>query len=560
MILAVLVPRIEVAVAQDDATPTPLGGNETPTSEPSPTPTGTAAPANLQLTVTAQLGADGDVDGDSVAEPGDTITYTIQIQNGGDAAVGPVEVTLLYDATFIGATTPRTPGGQLDAGVAAWVIEELRPGEAQTFVLDATLNRRFPSGRTLVQATAVARINATEVARSGPAPIEVSGPNVRIVDVAKELVTDTASNGRIDPGDTVRFTIAYSNTGGGPSQDMTIVADFPESLTTVIASYPNNAEITEDGRLIWLLGSVPAGTDRLTVEFAVTLVDVFPAGLTTYDVSLILRSGTTTIEQRTESITITGPSLLITPRVELVADSDADGLVDPGDTVQTTLQVANVGDEAATNVVVTLLYPTDQFETVLRGTGTDDPATGNVTWNLAELGSEEDQLLTFQTRVRVLPTGLGSLQISVTVSSSQTGLTRQDVVFPVDIPLATATPGAAATPSISETRPAQGQGILGSYGVAFLIGAFLIMSMLSIIYVASRVLPGTAEERAEIDTLEERTDHRRMVRELVEGIVLTAILFSVMILGLQNALDQDSVNSIIAGIVGYVAGRVASSR
>jgi hypothetical protein len=33
-----------------------------------------------------------------------------------------------------------------------------------------------------------------------------------------------------------------------------------------------------------------------------------------------------------------------------------------------------------------------------------------------------------------------------------------------------------------------------------------------------------------------------------------------MILGLQNALDQNSVNSIIAGIVGYVGGRVASSR
>jgi hypothetical protein len=83
---------------------------------------------------------------------------------------------------------------------------------------------------------------------------------------------------------------------------------------------------------------------------------------------------------------------------------------------------------------------------------------------------------------------------------------------------------------------------------------------LSIVYVASRVLPGTAEEREELDTVEERADHRRMVRELMEGIILTAILFSVMILGLQNALDQNSVNSIIAGIVGYVAGRVASSR
>jgi hypothetical protein len=132
--------------------------------------------------------------------------------------------------------------------------------------------------------------------------------------------------------------------------------------------------------------------------------------------------------------------------------------------------------------------------------------------------------------------------------------------LPADSPALTATAGPTGTPSIQETRPAQGQGILGSYAIALLIGIFLMLSLLSIVYVASRVLPGTPEERESLDSVEERADHRRMVRELMEGIILTAILFSVMILGLQNALDQDSVNSIIAGIVGYVAGRVASSR
>jgi hypothetical protein len=83
--------------------------------------------------------------------------------------------------------------------------------------------------------------------------------------------------------------------------------------------------------------------------------------------------------------------------------------------------------------------------------------------------------------------------------------------------------------------------------------------LLAIVFVASRVLPGSREEREEQDE-EDRASQRRLVRELIEGVIITAILFSVMVMGLQNALDQDSVNSIIAGIVGYVAGRVASQK
>jgi hypothetical protein len=150
--------------------------------------------------------------------------------------------------------------------------------------------------------------------------------------------------------------------------------------------------------------------------------------------------------------------------------------------------------------------------------------------------------------------------MSTVVTSDQTGESRLEVLVALNAPPLTPTPGPTATPSIQQTRPAQGQGILGAYAIALLIGSFLVLSLLSIVYVASRVLPGTVEERETLDTEEERADNRRLVRELLEGVILTAILFSVMILGLQNALDQNSVNSIIAGIVGYVGGRVASSR
>jgi hypothetical protein len=144
----------------------------------------------------------------------------------------------------------------------------------------------------------------------------------------------------------------------------------------------------------------------------------------------------------------------------------------------------------------------------------------------------------------------------MTIASDQTKIVSNQTQITTTKPESEISP----TPYSSEVRPAQGQGLLSSTAVAVLVGTFLFVSLLALVYVASRVLPNTPEEREALDTEEERTANRRLVRELVEGIILTAILFSVMVLGLQNALDRNSINSIIAGIVGYVAGRVASQK
>ena len=49
-----------------------------------------------------------------------------------------------------------------------------------------------------------------------------------------------------------------------------------------------------------------------------------------------------------------------------------------------------------------------------------------------------------------------------------------------------------------------------------------------------------------------------MFRNTSEILLLLIVLFSVIIMGVQNAIDRESINAIIGGIVGYVAGRVTS--
>lgn len=551
--LNLIFPGKGIAEAQDDPTPTVA------TEEPTATATQTPAPS-IRLEVTAELAPEGDVDKDGVADPGDVIVYAVTATNAGEETVGPFEVSLLFDSAFIGGTTPITRSAQLDAGNVSWTVTELAAGESETFEVSAALNRRFPAGRTLVQAAAVARINSTEIARQAAPVIEVQGPNVRITESSFEVITDVAGNAQVDPGDTVRFTLSYANLGGGASQDFAVVVDYPDALTRTLVSVPEEAQESE-GELRWQVASLPPTGEIQTIQFTVQLSETFPPGVTTYDLVVSLRGATATLDQQTLSVPISGVSLLITSRAEFQTDADGDNLADVGDIINFTIQVANVGTEPATNANVRLSFEPPLLEIVgFDETGVADPAGGAISWTLPTVDVGGTSELSFTARVRALPQGVDSIQMNVVTTSDQTVAFEREILLAVDVPPVVPTAGPTGTPSIQESRPAQGQGILGSYSIAFLIGGFLLLSLLSIVYVASRILPGTPEERSEMDTLEERADHRRLVRELMEGIILTAILFSVMILGLQNALDQDSVNSIIAGIVGYVAGRVASAR
>ncbi len=552
-LLNLVVPTSRVAEAQDDPTPTPEATQEPTVVEPTPLPT-------LELSLARELLPDGDVDGDGLVDPGDTVTFTINLANGGAVASGPIDVILEYDAAFAGAVTVVTPGGQPDTGRVTWSIVRLGPGESTAFSAAVALNRRFPPGRSQIQAAASVQAGSAQLARVAATPIEVIGPVLRITDIAFELVTDVGITGRIDPGDTVRFLIGYANSGGGPSSDVAIVADYPDNLTGALVSVPEGAQ-DQEGKLTWLLGSVPADGEVRTLQYTTVFAPAFPPGVTTYDLVVTISDGTSAIDTRTVSVPVAGPSLLVEPTFEFLLDGDADGLIDAGDQLRITLTLRNLGTEVAQNVSLRVSYDPTVAEVISSsegGTLADDTAA--LEWTIPAVEADGSALVTFEVRILPIPANTSGLTIAARASGGQFSTVVREMTIPADAPTPTPELQPTGTPSISESRPAQGQGILGPYAIAMLIGGFLLLSLLAIMFVASRVLPGTAAEREAADTLEERADHRRLVRELLEGVILTAILFSVMILGLQNALDQDSVNSIIAGIVGYVAGRVASSR
>lgn len=552
-----------VAFAQDDLpTPTPAveetteegeEGEPTATPAPSPTPLPTPRPS-IRLQGLSSIAPDGDLDENNRLSPGDRVEYTVRLSNGGPSNTGLVDVVVTLDESLIGNIEQVSNGGLVDGGQVVWTFENIANGEQLELTFTAALRRTFPPGITRVTGSVVVRAQNVQLAQANVASIEVVGPSLRFGEEAVELINDLNENSAIDPGDTIRFTLNYQNTGGGPSQEASVVANIPEDTTANIINNPDAAQVTDQG-LTWLIGSVPANEAEVrSVRFSVELTEPFPAGATSYDVPIEIRGANNVLDSRVIAVPISGPVLAVAPRFELITDGNNDGLIDPGDTIQVAISYENVGTEPATQVSIVSTFPQNRLDTLLvenNGVTTQGASQVEIAWPSIDVPQGTADELVFQARVASLEPGTETLNIGIQVNSPQVATTTRQLAIPVVAPAAE-----GEVNTITESRPPQGTGILSGTSVAVLIGGFLTFSMLSIAYVASRVLPSTTEER-DTENEEIRASHRRMVRELIEGVILTAILFSVMILGLQNALDQDSVNSIIAGIVGYVAGRVA---
>jgi hypothetical protein len=542
--------------AQDEGEETPV-----PTETPLPTETMTPTPLpTLELSAVTELAPGGDLNGNGVANPGDTIQYSLMLANAGEPS-GPVEVVVTFDKSFVSGISAISEGGSADEGQVHWDLDGVGTGDVLDLSFQVSLKRLFPPGRTQVTGAALVRSGAVEIARTGIPAYEVDGPNLKVVGVDQEMITDANSNGRIDPGDTVRFTISYQNSGGGPSQEATIVAAYPVDFTREIASNPDNGTLG-DGTLSWFVGSVPADEEVKTVQFSVALGDEFPAGTSTYDLGVTINGTSGVLDQSIANVKVSGPNLTTAASYEFLVDQSGDGMLDAGDQLAVTIEYENIGTDAASNVILTASYNASilAVSNILAG-GVQDAEAGTITWTLPTLDAGVSGAVTFNVDVLDLPLGTQLVRIGVEIASDMTAPPGIQLDLPVEVPTPTVEPSPTPEPLYSEVKPAQGSGILSGGAVAMLVGAFLFLSLLSLVFVASRVLPGSSEERAEmLDTEEEQAAHRRMVRELIEGVVLTAILFTVMVLGLQNALDQDSVNSIIAGIVGYVAGRVSSQK
>ncbi|HYR28970.1 MAG TPA: IPTL-CTERM sorting domain-containing protein, partial [Thermoanaerobaculia bacterium] len=325
-----------------------------------------------------------DADNDGLAEPGDTLRYTVVISNTGPGAGSPVafndtpgaNTTLIAGSVTTSSGTVTTGNGGGDTAVAVNAGNVPASGSV-TITFDVTIATPVPPGVTSVsnQGT-VSGGNFTSIPTDDPAAGGAADPTVTtltitpIVTATKTdaLLVDADGDGLAEPGDTLRYTIAIANGGNGAATAVTF-SDTPDPNTALVAGSvtTTTGSVTTgngggDTTVAVNAGTIPAAAS-VTIAFDVTIDTPIPAGVTSVSNQGTV-SGSNFTSLPTDDPAAGGAAdptvttLTLTPAVTamktdaLLLDGDSDGLAEPGDTIRYTIVIANGGNGAATAVTL----------------------------------------------------------------------------------------------------------------------------------------------------------------------------------------------------------------
>ncbi len=230
------------------------------------------APAAPKTTVAAapKLAVSKTVD-KTTAAPGATVTYTITYDNTGNADATGVTLKDTLPAHLASVTASN--GGTVGAGTVSWSLGTVAAGTHGTLTLTAVLDSVFPVGTTTLTNTAVVTSpdEPTCTTCTVPNPPQTTVTAAPLLNVTKSVDKTTAN-----PGDTVTYTIGYSNVGNAAAAGVTLGDVLPAHTTFVSAS---NGGTNSSGTVSWTIGAVAPGAAG-SVTVVAKLDAVFPSGTT----------------------------------------------------------------------------------------------------------------------------------------------------------------------------------------------------------------------------------------------------------------------------------------
>lgn len=305
-------------------------------------------------------------DGGVSINAGAEVAYTLAYSNTGNRnATGVViKETVPEQTTFAAAASLPTvwscPDGSIAGTVCTTTIGGLVTGQSGAVTFVVRSNSPLPAGLAAIQN--LARISDDGVNGDDPTPQDNVATDTTPVNAAPDLrITKDDGNATTRPGATTLYTLTYTNDG---TQDATGV-----TLTEVVPNYTRFS--AADSTPGWLctpttaagstcsisVGSLAAGTSGV-VRFGVLVDNAVPAGLVEIvnqaQVSDDGRNGADPTPQN-NSASDTTP-LLAAP--DLAIGKDDSGItVQPGGLIVYRLDYNNVGNQAATGVVITEVVP-----------------------------------------------------------------------------------------------------------------------------------------------------------------------------------------------------------
>lgn len=407
--------RVRAGVA--DQTPLPnqatVRALELPTGEPSDDPaTGpNNDPTVIRVSAPRLVLSKAYTDGDGLPTvPGDTITYTLGLQNLGSAPATNVSIQDPLPPGLLGIVLGN--GGTLTGQQASWTVGNLGAGARVDLTVTAQVD---PALDGMAVLTNRATVRATEV----PVPVESDDPATAAVDatiirlagrpslVGSTLVIDGAPT-EVRPRDPIRFTITILNSGNSPANGVSVDATLDGSIATPVVEDGGNLagpQARWDASGTMTLARL-APNARVVLHFRGTVASPLPDGIT-------ISQGGNARAVNADAVTLGPATVRVNSKPRFTASAlevtDANsGEVEPGDLLTWRLSVLNDGTTVGRNVRVSLPVPAStryvQGTATVRGVPVPDVAGESALTTSVTLGDVEAgqaTVVTMQVRVAV---------------------------------------------------------------------------------------------------------------------------------------------------------------
>lgn len=278
----------------------------------------------------------------TTAKAGETLTYKLNYTNvGTDIATGirlvdilPAEVT--YNSATAGGTVTTVTG----VDEIVWNLGSLAAGASGSVSAQVTINTPIADGTVLHNS---ASITSTEVIQAVTDVVDTTVSSAPQLKISKGVSKANALD-----GDTLEYTITYSNTGTDVATDVSIQDHLPNDVTFVQAS---GGGVFSGGVVLWNLGDINPGTTH-SVTIKATVNPLVPPGTVLHNATTIDGTNTNPVSAPVApaDVTIIGqPSFLLLPLVQPTAK--------PGNSLEYTFIFENKGTSVATNTLMTSVLP-----------------------------------------------------------------------------------------------------------------------------------------------------------------------------------------------------------
>ncbi len=321
-----------------------------------------------------------DTNFDGLANPGDTIRYTVVIDNPDDAfdadAMGVLYSSSVDANTSLvvgsvttsqGTVTTGNTGGDTSVAVDVGTITD---AGSVTITYDVLIDSPLAAGITEL---ACQGLVITDTLPTGiptddpddpttmdtdPTLTPVFQPSIE-TDKSDAILVDGGTMGILNPGDTLRYTAVVSNTGNADASMVMFASSVDANTTLVVGSVTTSQGTVTTGNTVGDTSVlVDAGTiapmGMVTITYDVTLDDPLPMGVTQIACQGTVTGSNFTTEPTNDPDTVPDDDPTLTPvsadpLIEtdksdaIVVDGGTPGTLNPGDTLRYTAVINNTG-------------------------------------------------------------------------------------------------------------------------------------------------------------------------------------------------------------------------